>query len=356
MLNNIQLLRAVAALAVLAHHALAELHVRFGLPSLGLLDSVGRAGVDLFFVISGFIMFHATHQAPQTPSRFWVNRLVRIAPLYWMATLLVAGLWLAGLAPFGVSRLDAQDVAASLAFLPDVRADGSDYPVLAVGWTLVYEMYFYLLFGLCLFLRSQMLSLVVLAALFLASWFALSVLPAPPHMLEVYLQPITLEFVAGGALALIWRRLPEGLPAVRSRIWGYGLVVAGLVALAPAAATFGEAINSDSALRLAVFGVPAILVMAGSLILQRAGAIWREPRLLLLGAASYAIYLIHPLAVQYGVAAVAGLGPVVAGIVAIAVSLAIGLAVHLRVETPMMAWLRGNARRDRAALDRQLRA
>ena len=343
MLNNIQVLRAVAALAVVAHHVLAELQVRFGVASLGLLDSVGRAGVDLFFVISGFIMFHATHGTQQTPVRFWTNRIVRIAPLYWLMTLLVAALWLAGLAPFGVAKLDAQDVLASLAFIPDVRADGSAYPVLAIGWTLVYEMYFYVLFGLCLLLRSQAMSLGVLAAFFLASWFALGQMTDPSHMLAVYLQPITLEFVAGGALALAWRRLPQTLPAA-ARAWGYGTVGVGLVALAPAAAYFGEAINTDGALRLAVYGAPAALVVAGALVLERAGAIAHNPRLLLLGAASYAIYLIHPLGIQYGVAAVAGAGPVVAAPVAAVVSIALGVALHLRIETPLLARLRRGKR------------
>lgn len=340
MLNNIQVLRAVAALAVVVHHALAELQVRFGVPSLGLLDSVGRAGVDLFFVISGFIMFHATHETPQTPLRFWTNRVVRIAPLYWLMTLLVAGLWLAGLAPFGVAKLNVQDVLSSLAFLPDVRADGSPYPVLAVGWTLVYEMYFYVLFGLCLLLRSQAMALGAMAAFFLASWFALSLMADPSHMLSVYLQPITLEFVAGGALALVWRRLPETLPAHVGRVWGYGLICVGGIALAPAAAFFGEAINADGALRLAVFGGPTVLVVAGALVLERTGAICRHPRLLLLGAGSYAIYLIHPLGLQYGAAAAAGAGGLVAGMAAVIVAIALGVALHLHVEKPMLARLR----------------
>lgn len=343
MLNNIQVLRAVAALAVVAHHVLAELQARFGLGSFGLLDSVGRAGVDLFFVISGFIMFHATHGTQQTPVRFWTNRVVRIAPLYWMATLLVAALWLAGLSPFGVGKLDGQDVLASLAFIPDVRADGSAYPVLAVGWTLVYEMYFYVLFGLCLLLRSQAMSLGVLAAFFLASWFALIQMSDPSHMLAVYLQPITLEFVAGGALALAWRRLPETLPTA-ARAWGYGLVGVGVIALGPAAAYFGEAINTDGALRLAVYGATATLVVAGALVLERAGAVSCNPRLLLLGAASYAIYLIHPLGVQYAVAAVAGAGPVLAGVVAVAMSITLGIALHLRIEAPLLVRLRKGAR------------
>jgi exopolysaccharide production protein ExoZ len=338
-LNNIQVLRAVAALAVLGHHVLSELQARFGLGSFGLLDSVGRAGVDLFFVISGFIMFHATHGTQQTPVRFWTNRVVRIAPLYWLVTLLVAALWLAGLAPFGVAKLDVQDVMSSLAFLPDVRADGSPYPVLGVGWTLVYEMYFYVLFGLCLLLRSQAMSLAVLAAYFLASWFALSLMTDPSHMLAVYLQPITLEFVAGGALALAWRRLPETMPA-GARVLGYGMVGVGVIALGPAAAYFGEAINTDGALRLAVFGGPAALVVAGALLLERGGAVSHNRRLLLLGAASYAIYLIHPLGIQYGVASVASAGPVVAGVVAAAMSVALGFALHLRIETPLLARLR----------------
>lgn len=234
-------------------------------------------------------------------------------------------------------------VCASLVFLPDVRADGSPYPVLAVGWTLVYEMYCYVLFGLCLLLRLQAIALGAMAAFFLASWFALSLMADPSHMLAVYLQPITLEFVAGGALALVWRRLPETLPARARRVWGYGLICVGGIGLAPAAAFFGEAINTDGALRLAVFGGPAALVVAGALVRERTGAVCRHPRLILLGAASYAIYLIHPLGLRYGAAAAAGAGALAAGIAASLLAIALGAALHLHVEMPTLARLRGAA-------------
>jgi len=111
----------------------------------------------------------------------------------------------------------------------------------------------------------------------------------------------------------------------------------------PAAAFFGEAINADGALRLAVFGGPAAPVVAGALVRERTGAVCRHPRLILLGAASYAIYLIHPLGLQYGAAATAGAGALAAGIAASLLAIALGVALHLHVEKPMLARLRGAA-------------
>jgi exopolysaccharide production protein ExoZ len=118
------------------------------------------------------------------------------------------------------------------------------------------------------------------------------------------------------------------------------MVCIGAILLAPAAAYFGEAINADGALRLAVFGGPSALVVAGALVLERTGAVSHNPRLLLLGAASYAIYLIHPLGIQYAIAAVAVAGPVVAAAVGCAGSIALGVALHLRIEKPLLARLR----------------
>jgi exopolysaccharide production protein ExoZ len=342
-LNNIQVLRCLAALAVVMDHSVDLLHELFGFPAFGFMDTIGRAGVDVFFVISGFIMFHTTHDAPPTPLAFWRNRAIRIVPLYWAVTFVVVGLWYLGLKPFGVSWINPQDIAASLGFFPDIRADGSPYPVLAVGWTLIYEMYFYALFGLCLLLRSQALSLAAMTAFFLAGWLALTQMTTPPHWLSVYLQPITLEFAAGGALALLWRRLPASLPRISGRVYGYGLVMLGVLALVPAAAMFGGQIKEDFGLRVIVMGPPAVLIVLGALLLERAGAASQSRTLLLLGAASYAIYLVHVLVLQFGAGMLAGFGPAVALSISAAASIAIGIAAHLWFEKPVTAFLRARS-------------
>ena len=148
--QSIQYLRALAALGVVIFHASPAEH-----PFM-----VGNAGVDIFFVISGFIMWSITEERPASPAAFLKDRLIRIAPLYWLlTTLLVVG---ALVVPklFPNLRIDLPYVAGSFLFVP-MRPPGSTgadpiWPVLVQGWTLNYEMFFYVLFSLCLFLRPSL--------------------------------------------------------------------------------------------------------------------------------------------------------------------------------------------------------
>lgn len=120
MVRNIQVLRCVAALVVVWHHLQTQLHLQMDMPPLGFH---GRAGVDIFFVISGFIMFHTTWDARRRVTRFWIDRVIRIAPLYWLATLAVTGLVLVGFHPAGVMKISLEDVIADMLFLPDIREE-----------------------------------------------------------------------------------------------------------------------------------------------------------------------------------------------------------------------------------------
>ena len=86
---SIQILRAFAALLVVFHHARYQIQ-DFEVFFHGGIWPFGQAGVDIFFVISGFIMWVTTHDRRTTPLRFMTNRIVRIVPLYWLLTLAVA--------------------------------------------------------------------------------------------------------------------------------------------------------------------------------------------------------------------------------------------------------------------------
>ena len=124
-IHSIQWLRAAAALAVLAFHLSLHLEQTWAL---------GAAGVDVFFVVSGFIMWTVTARE-QSPAAFMMNRIVRIAPLYWTATSVMVFGALAGLFPSVV--LTAGHVAGSLLFVPHVSpSNGQVWPLLVQGWTL----------------------------------------------------------------------------------------------------------------------------------------------------------------------------------------------------------------------------
>jgi exopolysaccharide production protein ExoZ len=209
-IRPIQYLRAIAALMVACLHCFGELNGAKQLlyfPILGL-------GVDIFFVISGFIMLVTTWEKPITPRQFMTLRIVRIVPLYWLMTLSMLGAAVVAPGLFKTLKFDSAAVIKSLLFIPyDSLSDpGHPYPVLDPGWTLNYEMFFYALFALSLFLSKRFrlwVLLTVLAALVVAGRF-IAVKSMP---LEVYTDPKLLEFATGIVLGLGWLKLARPAPS-----------------------------------------------------------------------------------------------------------------------------------------------
>ena len=344
MVQYIQVLRCIAALAVVIHHVQTFTNIRLDAPHIGYL---GRAGVDMFFVISGFVMVHTTRKGGRGVIQFWTDRAVRIVPMYWLAIALLVAAASAGFYLADFSKISVADVIEDLFFIPHYRADGDPYPIVNVGWTLTFEMYFYFLFALTFWMRSQVKALLALSAYFLATWLAVKQIH--PHLLAFNMlsQPITLEFVAGGVLALLYRQkdpLPVGL-----RPWvGWALIGVGCAALIAAAFSVGSEANKDFALRTIAFGAPSVLIVGGVLELEKTRRKETAGWLMLLGAASYAIYLFH-----YPVANVVVLGAelmfgnhtsilvaLTAGIVATVVVTLMGIAIHLKLEKPATAALK----------------
>ncbi|MDP3738063.1 MAG: acyltransferase [Hyphomonadaceae bacterium] len=354
MIANIQVLRAVAALAVVLHHTQFWLSSIYYTPLFAL---VGRSGVDLFFLISGFIMVHTTRDGMRSAPQFWTDRAIRVVPLYWLGTTLVLLLVLAGMTPLGVPGANTVDVVTSYLFIPDLDANGEARPILDVGWTLNYEMYFYLLFGLTLFIRPQARALLLLTAAFAAVWLFVKLTPGLPFVVSHYGSALTFEFLIGGAIAL-WYQRPAGETAVKRPLLGAALVAAGLVAVLLAGWKFAVIVNDNPELRVAAFGGPAILVLVGALLLERAGVRAKSGLLLLLGAASYSIYLVHPIVLPSVMSLFADTFPgstrvhkLAAMVVSFGLASSAGVAVYLWIERPMTAWLRAVLkRRARSAL------
>ncbi|MEZ5893866.1 MAG: acyltransferase [Parvularculaceae bacterium] len=325
----VQYLRALAAMLVVIFHYANALRGEHALDVTTF--RVGRWGVDIFFVISGFIMWTIAEARPRSPGGFMRDRILRIAPMYWVATLVAAFVSTRGGLSLGLT-VEWERLVRSLFFIPQWNpVNGTVSPVLTVGWTLIIEMSFYALFTLALLfnkawrlpLLTGSISLVALSSLFAQG--------ATHPAAELFARSMFFEFNLGILLAIAWRsgwfdRLGE-----RPR-W---LLGAGLVALAFPLAFF---LNERTGIRLLDFGVAAFLLCAGGLALEPLAR--RRPirPLLFLGAASYSIYLVHlmamgPIEKIWPYAAVTGL-PYVSLAAQCALAAGFGCLAYLAVEKP----------------------
>jgi exopolysaccharide production protein ExoZ len=325
MLVYIQILRFFAALAVVAFHALGAPPKGFEVPesTLTFALSYGGRGVDLFFVISGFVIFYATHSSKLTPAEFLRRRIERIAPLYFIVIFTVTMLAITLPATFGTPDwYTPRHIIKSLAFI--AFTDG-DMPVVYVGWSLEYEMYFYLAVALLMALtRNVWRNIVVM----FSAVAILGQIPGAGAALGNYAffaDPMILEFVLGVIVGWVF---------VNGRIcWPMPLA---------AACAIAAVLVTDPTSRVIVSGVPAACLVAAAAWAsrRRIDPSWPERTLARLGDASYSIYLAQVQTVSLASIAVAGLFPAIPPLLLMMVTssivVALGLALNILVERPLL--------------------
>ncbi len=315
--HSIHYLRAVAALMVVVFHIHTGVDLmRADIEHIRWL----RGGVDIFFVISGFVMVAATQGKATTPRAFFVRRCQRVIPLYWLATVIM----MASLKGEFLFKL------ASMLFIPMVHpVSGALQPVVEPGWTLNYEMFFYLLFALSLSIREKWRFAALAGCL-----IALAALPLvirPVGNLGFYTNTIMLEFLFGMAIA-------------KFRLKGTVLLVpAGLLAM--------YILHPLTNYRILSLGIPAACVVIGAIGIEH--KIRPNRALNLLGDASYAMYIFHimalGLAIKYWPRL--GLDDMLFAPVAVMFVILLAVALHLLLERPIIAYFaRRNAQsRSRSA-------
>jgi exopolysaccharide production protein ExoZ len=341
MLKNVQALRAAAAMAVvLVHVPVLERLLGFE-PHL---FAFGNAGVDVFFVISGMIMVLTTDRGRPTPAQFALNRVLRIVPLYWAVTLVVFAI--ARIAPWllNATPSDLASLLKSLVFVPFRRSDGDWEPVVFVGWTLNFEMAFYLVFAASLALRRRAHGLIAAVGA-IAAVAALGPFIPGEGLAGFYARPIILEF----ALGMLIGAFAERVAAVRlAPHWALAAIAACVVLIVVAPTAWPHA---D---RLLVAGLPGAVIVASAMFLEAKGLAVRARWIELLGDASYAIYLTHffvtQAATKLAIAARASSGPeawLLTAATFAAVAL-VGAMVHLLAERPAHEALRRRVKQSRA--------
>lgn len=322
---NIQCARAFAALAVVAYH-------------MGVLP-FGQAGVDVFFVISGFIM---SQVAPREGRAFLRKRLIRIVPLYWLTTLGVYAIatWRPQWLNSTTARFDY--LVKSLLFVPYVKENGHWGPLNLNGWTLEYEMLFYVVVALALLLVHAGRATVFAASLLALFCMYVAAYGTRSALVDHLGQPFVLEFGLG---VLAHRVLAAGTAGrVASRTW-IGLVAASVAAIALLQCLGG---TPAGFVRVAGWGVPACVLIVALVALDLNGRSVTNALGSALGAASYSIYLLHPYVIGIATRIAGGhadLGTPLGVVTATAILIAVcgtGYACHVMIEKPILAMLNGH--------------
>ncbi|UAJ10101.1 acyltransferase family protein [Glacieibacterium megasporae] len=341
--GSIQAGRGVAALLVVLFHASAKVFAKsdyWDTTILGGFFNFGHAGVDFFFVLSGFIIAHvhaADIGAPARLSNFVRSRLLRIYPVYWFILIGVIAL---SLLPFGLNssvHLTPQMVISAFVLVGPV-----DSPtVLAVAWTLFHEIAFYIAFGIAI--ASPRAGIVVAGA-----WVAgiLASALGYPFLLPYLGDSINLLFLFGVGTWWLSKHHPRTLPVVLAWVGTAGFLALGMENVFAPVFSY--------AARHLLFGAASAIIIGALVAQEGRRPIKVSPVLLTLGAASYSIYLTHfPVlgfvAKTHAIAAVRALPVALAFVLVVALTVLAGVAFHFLVEKPLTRatgrwWPRGGAR------------
>lgn len=266
-LINIQTLRAIAALNVVVFHSI-EASKSYAVPAraLSFLDGWGVSGVDLFFVISGFVMVYTQHKNARAPASFFRDRIIRIVPIYWLLTLVMTLLLWFMPSMFRQMSYSTEWILASFGFVS--KWGLGQNPVLYLGWSIEYELFFYSVFSLMIFLSRNRL---------VEFWAAIVLLA---FVATIKVDPIFVEFVFGMFVGHFYVKQGKKVPRLVAPV---ALFAGGVVFI-------GSLWFKDQALsRVLVYGLPASILVFGAVTAKQI----RAGFLSALGDASYSLYLVQ---------------------------------------------------------------
>jgi exopolysaccharide production protein ExoZ len=334
---SIQVLRWIAATAVTVGHSFQEIdkvNERHGPVSHAYLPVELGIGVDIFFIISGFLMLYVSRNdfgRPLAPIAFLRRRFIRIVPMYWLAT--VAATIAIALVP-GILRhtlMNPNHLIMSFLMIAWPNPSGEVFPLFALGWTLNLEMYFYVVFAIGL-LASRRVGITAIVAYFVLTTLAAAIYRPHGSAVAFYFQPIVCEFVVGLLFGLLYTQNFK-LPRTAAIATGIAALLLHLALR-----------NSVHPTRLIENGIPAAALFVAVVFASPAPRDGRILRMaVVLGDASYALYLTHPFAINANVETLTRLGISSVPVLVISSTLVatIGALVAFRfIEQPVVNWLK----------------
>ena len=280
MIKNLQCLRAFAAINVVYFHTLlASQSYGKSVSIFSIIGTWGQNGVDIFFVLSGFVMIHTQIQNPKKIHEFYFSRLNRIVPIYWLITLFIVLIYFLLPDIFRNLTLDIKKIISSLFFTSQIVT--GEFPIIIVGWTLEWEMLFYFIFGLSLFLKD-IRKIIVLIFLFMLLIFTFS------KTLLIF------EFFLGVLIGYTFNKVKF------SEINGLIILIIGIILLLlsiksgfdPQKYLLVAGFKLD---RFFIWGIPSAFIVLGAVYYRQIS----NSFLVYLGNASYSIYLVQVLTVPF---------------------------------------------------------
>ncbi|MBB4009701.1 acyltransferase family protein [Allorhizobium taibaishanense] len=315
MLPSLQILRFIAAFSVVLYHAGSGLAVEYG--GINNPFFFGTMGVDIFFILSGFIISYST-DASRGIGHFLHRRFARVVPLYWLLTLAIILVALIKPNMLNSTVVTVETVVKSFLFIPFPKPNGTLQPLLFLGWTLCYEIFFYCLYALCMLWRGKADILCPLILVALVTMH--EIWPHGSMLWHFYFNPVLIEFALGIALCQIYRRsafFQAGSDAIAVLLVGAACLLYWLVSNLPVHQVVAPSIFST-------------LVVSGFLF-------WRSPKgaiaslLVMLGNASYSLYLIHPYFIQAAIKIFGKMMGTVALTAAVAVTVALTILLSVLI-------------------------
>ncbi len=253
-IESLQILRFIAAILVVT------LHLGF---------EFGHIGVDIFFVLSGFIIAYVTNKKT---TYFFINRLIRVIPIYWLITIIFTTALLLFPNIFEISKFNYEYLFKSLLFIPFDNLDAGHYPLVIYGWTLNYEIYFYLIFSLAILISKKNVTFTFII-IFLIIYFINLV--QNNFISEVYTNPIIFEFMFGVLIFIFYKNF-----SYKTYIFILIFILTSIYLLI----YFNDH-------RIIMYGIPSVFILILFLYLNKFKF---HKYLVVLGDSSYCLYLIHP--------------------------------------------------------------
>jgi len=283
---NLQLLRIIAALSVVYLHILSS--AGFNLP-----HGFGSFGVDVFFVISGFTISYAQKAGPV---KFFLRRVIRIVPFYWMAT--IGTFLVAYIFPHLVQSNDAnwRNLLCSLCFIPYVNKVGNMEPMLPLGWFLNYLMYFYLLFTISLRITVRFAP-ILCSGLMISIALVIHLILPDNQSASMYSSPIIFEFIYGVLAYYLVQSVQRSDLKYGSIQWIKPLLCLAIISVALFLPYQELTSYMNRSFRA---GIPSLFLVLSVVLLETVyGVALRGKVVSLLAESSYILYLFHPFVV-YG--------------------------------------------------------